>query len=73
MAVIAVATELTRRGLRESGLLDRCWVVEDPRTLPAVVRRRIEAHDREAHGGRAPEGGARMEETARESGGTKSP
>jgi beta-phosphoglucomutase len=50
MAVIAVATELTRRGLRESGLLDRCWVVEDPRTLPAVVRRRIEAHDRGVHG-----------------------
>jgi beta-phosphoglucomutase len=70
MAVIAVATDLTRRGLRESGLLDRCWVVEDPRTLPDVVRRRIEAHDREAHGGPAPrpERGARVEETARGTG-----
>jgi beta-phosphoglucomutase-like phosphatase (HAD superfamily) len=43
MVVVAVATTLTRRGLRESGVLDPQWVVEDPRTLPAVVRRRIEA------------------------------
>jgi beta-phosphoglucomutase len=43
MVVIAVATTLTRRGLRESGVLDPQRVVEDPRTLPAVVRRRIEA------------------------------
>ena len=46
MAVIAVATTLTRRGLRESGVLDPQRVVEDPRTLPAVVRRRIEAAGR---------------------------
>ena len=43
MVVIAVATTLTRRELRESGVLDPQWVVEDPRTLPAVVRRRIGA------------------------------
>ena len=43
MVIIAVATTLTRRGLRESGVLDPQRVVEDPRTLPAVVRRRIEA------------------------------
>jgi phosphoglycolate phosphatase-like HAD superfamily hydrolase len=43
MVVVAVATTLTRRGLRESGVLDPRWVVEDPRTLPTVVRRRIEA------------------------------
>ncbi len=43
MAVVAVATELTRRGLRRSGVLDPRWVVEDPQRLPDVVRQRIEA------------------------------
>ena len=43
MAVVAVATELTRRGLSESGVLDPRWVVEDPQRLPDVVRQRIEA------------------------------
>ena len=34
------------------------------RTLPAAVERRIDTHDQEAHGRRAPrpEGGARLEE-----------
>ena len=45
----------------------------DPRTAPAVVNQRIDAHRRKAHGGQAarpegrvaPEGGACLEETAR--------
>jgi beta-phosphoglucomutase-like phosphatase (HAD superfamily) len=41
--MVVVATTPTRRGLRESGVLDPRWVVEDPRKLPTVVRRRIEA------------------------------
>ena len=41
--VIAVTTELTRQKFRDTDLLDRSRVVEDPRSLPAVVRRRIEA------------------------------
>ena len=44
MDVIAVTTELTRQKFRDTDLLDRSRVVEDPRSLPAVVRRRIEAH-----------------------------
>ncbi|MDX6379469.1 MAG: hypothetical protein QOI57_493 [Rubrobacteraceae bacterium] len=43
MAVVAVPTRITRKKLRASGLLEPHWVVEDPRTLPDVVRRRIEA------------------------------
>ena len=41
MAVVAVPTRLTRKGLRASGVLEPQWVVEDPGTLPDVVRRRI--------------------------------
>ena len=60
----------------ETGLLDRCRVVGDPRALPAVAQRRIEVRDREAHGGwlsrpeggAAPEGGKRVGETARGTG-----
>jgi len=44
MDVIAVTTELTRQKFRDTDLLDRSRVVDDPRLLPAVVRRRIEAH-----------------------------
>ena len=48
----------------------------DPRTARAVVSQRIDAHHRKAHGGQAPrpegrvvpEGGACLEETAREVG-----
>ena len=43
MDAIAVTTELTRQKFRDKDLLDRSRVVDDPRTLPAIVRRRIEA------------------------------
>jgi hypothetical protein len=43
MDVIAVTSELTRLKFRNTDLLDRSRVVDDPRTLPAIVRRRIEA------------------------------
>src|SRR5919112_2786332 len=50
--------EAGARGAAETGLLDRCRVVGDPRALPTVAQRRIEVRDREAHGGRAsPPGG----------------
>jgi beta-phosphoglucomutase len=35
---IAVTTDLTRRRFREAEVLDRSHVVDDPRTLPALVR-----------------------------------
>ncbi len=41
MEAIAVTTELTRQKFRDTDLLDRRWVVDDPRTLPTVVRRRL--------------------------------
>ena len=52
-----------------------------PRTLPAGMRRQIEAHHWKAHGGRAPrpegrvalEGGVRLKETARGIGQAGSP
>ena len=47
MAVVAVPTEITGKGLRKSGILEERWVVEDPATLPDVVNQRIE----EAGGG----------------------
>ena len=43
MAVIAVTTPLTRQPFRDHDLLDRRWVVDDPETLRAVVRERLEA------------------------------
>jgi hypothetical protein len=42
--VIAVTTVLTRQRFRDTDLLDRSRVVDDPRTLPTIVWRRIEAH-----------------------------
>ncbi|MGB3635656.1 MAG: HAD family phosphatase [Rubrobacteraceae bacterium] len=42
MAVVAVPTEITGKGVRESGLLEERWIVGDPATLPDVVNRRIE-------------------------------
>jgi len=36
---IAVTTDLTRQKFRETAVLDRSHVVDDPRTLPALVRR----------------------------------
>jgi beta-phosphoglucomutase len=44
MYVIAITTELTRQKLQDTDLLDHSLVVDDPRSLPAVVQRRIEAH-----------------------------
>ena len=41
--VIAVTTRLTRQKFRDTDLLDRCHVVDDPRTLPEVVQRLIKA------------------------------
>lgn len=41
MAAVAVPTEITMKGMRASDALDPRWVVEDPRELPEVVRRRI--------------------------------
>lgn len=46
MDVIAVTTALTRQKFRETDLLERARVVDDPRRLPVVVRGRIEAHRR---------------------------
>ena len=43
MEVIAVTTMLTRPKFRTTDLLDRCHVVDDPRTLPGVVHRLIGA------------------------------
>ena len=39
MEVVAVTTSLTRQRFRDTDLLDRCHVVDDPRTLPKVVHR----------------------------------
>ena len=41
--VIAVTTELTRQKFRDTDILDRSHVVDDPRTLSAAVRRLIDA------------------------------
>jgi hypothetical protein len=41
--VIAVTTALTRQKFRDTDVLDRSHVVDDPRTLPEVVHRLIEA------------------------------
>ncbi len=51
MAVVAVPTRITSKGVRASNLLDPRWVVEDPETLSEVVRQRIEeaGGKREAH------------------------
>jgi hypothetical protein len=43
MEVIAVTTRLTRQKFRDTDLLDRSHVVDDPRTLPEVVYRLIGA------------------------------
>jgi len=42
--IVAVTTDLTRQKFRDTNLLDRSHVVDDPRTLPEVVRRLISAH-----------------------------
>jgi beta-phosphoglucomutase len=43
MEVIAVTTRLTRQKFRDTDLLDRSHVVDNPRTLPEVVHRLIGA------------------------------
>ena len=43
MAVVAVTTPLTRQQFRGHDLLDRRWVVDDPKTVQAVVRERLAA------------------------------
>lgn len=43
MEVIAVTTRLTRQKFRDTDLLDRSHVVDDPHTLPEVVRCLIRA------------------------------
>ncbi|HLL40655.1 MAG TPA: HAD family phosphatase, partial [Rubrobacteraceae bacterium] len=42
--IVAVTTDLTRQKFRDSDLLDRSHVVDDPRTLPKVVSRLISTH-----------------------------
>src|SRR5215217_854796 len=42
--VVAVTTDLTSQKFRETNLLDRCHVVNDPRTPPAMVRHLISVH-----------------------------
>jgi HAD superfamily hydrolase (TIGR01509 family) len=51
MSVIAVTTPFTREQFHEVDLVDRRWVVDDPETLPDVVRRMIEAHNQQREGG----------------------
>jgi len=46
MEVIAVTTALTRQKFRDTDVLDRCRVVDDPRDLPRVVRRLIGEYGR---------------------------
>jgi beta-phosphoglucomutase-like phosphatase (HAD superfamily) len=41
--IVAVTTNLTRQKFRETDLLERSHIVEDPRTLPEVVRRLVRA------------------------------
>ncbi|NJM08630.1 HAD family phosphatase [Candidatus Gracilibacteria bacterium] len=45
MNVIAVTTALTKPRFRDSTLLNRCWIVDDPATLPDVVRWCIVRHE----------------------------
>jgi HAD superfamily hydrolase (TIGR01509 family) len=44
--VVAVTTDLTRQKFRDTDLLDRSHVVDDPRALPEVVRRLVGARGR---------------------------
>jgi beta-phosphoglucomutase len=44
--IVAVTTDLTRQKFRDTNLLDRSHIVDDPRMLPTVVRRLIKAHGR---------------------------
>ena len=42
--IVAVTTDLTRQKFRDTNLLDRSHVVDDPRALPTVVRHLIGVH-----------------------------
>ena len=42
--IVAVTTDLTRQKVRDTNLLERSHIVDDPRTLPTVVRHLISAH-----------------------------
>jgi beta-phosphoglucomutase len=44
--IVAVTTDLTRQKFRDTNLLDRCHIVDDPRALPTVVRHLISVHGR---------------------------
>ena len=44
MELVAVTTELTRQKFRDTNLLERSHIVDDPRTLPAIVRHLLSAH-----------------------------
>jgi HAD superfamily hydrolase (TIGR01549 family) len=46
MWVIAVTTPFTREAFRKKRLLDKRWIVDDPDTLPQVVRDLIAEHNR---------------------------
>jgi beta-phosphoglucomutase len=51
MNVIAVTTALTRPAFHERAMRERLWVVNDPATLPEVVRWCVLRHQEVAHGG----------------------
>jgi beta-phosphoglucomutase len=42
--IVAVTTDLTRQKFRDTNLLDRSHVVDDPRALPTAVRHLISVH-----------------------------
>ena len=42
--IVAVTTDLTRQKFRDTNLLDRSHVVDDPSMLPKVVRHLISVH-----------------------------
>ncbi len=49
MWVIAVTTPFTRDALHKNRLLDERWIVDDPSTLPRVLRHLVEEHNRSTH------------------------
>ncbi|MGI9049346.1 MAG: HAD family hydrolase [Rubrobacteraceae bacterium] len=54
MSVVAVPTDITRKGIHTLHVLDPRWVVEDPERLSDIVHQRIEdAGGRRAENGRA--------------------
>ena len=42
MAVVAVPTDITRKGVQAADALDHRWIADDPETLSDVIRERIE-------------------------------